>query len=215
MHIEPGLLLLPYNNAWSQKSVTSKATLSACLLLAATSPLPAACPIAAGLLAAVLATRAAGIRLHTWAELLAAPLLFAAAAGLPLALRGPEGISAALLGLARVFGAASATLLLATTTPLLDIVALFQRRSGLRTLTELFLLSYRAAVAIASAGLSMTIAIRLRGLGGRWRTAPHTYAAFASALAIRSLESARRSEAGLAIRGFHGHLPLFPPEASR
>jgi cobalt/nickel transport system permease protein len=214
MHLEPGLLLLPHNNRWSGKSITHKLLLSSLLLAVAVAPFPPVIAIAVGVLAGALACLSARITLHTWLELLAAPLLFAAAGGAVVAFSGPEGRHAAFAALARVFGAASATLLLATTTPILDIVALLQRRSGFRTLAELFLLSFRAAAAIAEAGLAMVNAIRLRHLGNSWRTAPRVYSAFAASLALRSLENAHRAEAGLAVRGFQGRLPLVGPKGA-
>ena len=208
MHLEPGLLLLPYNNRWARKKVVHKALLSGVLLGIAVAPLPPAAGIGAGVLAGALACGAARISLHTWLELLFAPILFAATGAAVAAMGGGEGAVAAL---ARVFGAASATLLLATTTPVLDLVALLQGRRGFRTLAELFLLSYRAVVAVGEAGLAMVTATRLRSLGQRWRTAPRVYGLFAGALAVRALENARRAEAGLAVRGFQGRVPLVGP----
>jgi cobalt/nickel transport system permease protein len=215
MHLEPGLLLLPHNNRWAHKKVTHKIALAGMLLLIAIGPGSPTVAIVTGVLAGTCACLGARVPLSNWVELLMAPVLFAMVGGALVAYPGNGGGDAALSLVARVFGAASATLLLGVTTPLLDVVALFQRRQGFRTLAELFLLSFRAAVAIGEAGLAMGNAIRLRGLGGSWRTAPGIYSAFAGALAIRSLENANRAEAGLAVRGFDGRLPLVGPGASR
>ena len=208
MHLEPGLLLLPYNNRWARKKVIVKALLSGVLLGIAVSPLPPVAGVGAGIVAGTFAIAGARIALHTWLELLLAPMLFGAAGAAAIALGGGDGAGAVL---ARVFGSASATLLLATTTPVLDLVALVQHRRGCRTLAELFLLSFRATVAIGAAGLAMVTALRLRGLGQRWGTAPAIYGAFAGALAVRALENARRAEAGLAVRGFQKRMPLVGP----
>jgi len=211
MHLEPGLLLLPYRNRWSQKPARQKAALAGALLIAALAPAHPAVPIASGTLAGLLACKGARVSLHTWLELLAAPLLFAAFGGAVIATSGSDGMSVALTALARVFGAASATLLLTVTTPILDVMSLVPRRRGFRTLSELFLLSFRAAVAIGQSGLAMINALRIRGLGQSWRTAPGIYASFSGALAIRALQQAQRAEAGLAVRGFDGALPLVGP----
>lgn len=211
MHLEPGLLLLPYNNRWTGKKATHKVALSTVLLGIALAPFPPAVAVTTGLLAGALACLGAKIRLHTWLELLAAPLLFAAAGGMVTAFSSAEGLWAALTTIARVFGASSATLLLGTTTPLLDLVALLQRRCGFRTIAELFVLSYRAAVAVATAGMAMVTAARLRGLGQSWHSAPLVYGSIAGALAVRSLQNAQQAEAGLAVRGFQMGLPLIGP----
>jgi cobalt/nickel transport system permease protein len=215
MHLEPGLLLLPHNNGWAAKKSTHKIALAGVILLIAIGPVPPAVAIAAGVLAGACACLGARVPLHTWVELLMAPLLFTVAGAAILAYSAEDGGLSALAVVARVFGATSATLLLGVTTPLLDVVALLQRRRGFRTLAELFLLSFRAAVALGEAGLAMGNAIRLRRLGSRWRTAPRVYSHFAGALAVRSLEKARRAEAGLAIRGFAGRLPLVGPGEPR
>ena len=214
MHLEPGVLLLPYNNRWAGWPAGRKACMAGALLVVATAPLPLPFPAGAGLLAGALACAGAGIRFQTWVELLAAPLAFAAAGSVVVAAGAVDRWAAAAGPIVRVYGAASATLLLATTTPLLDLVALFPDRWGAGTLRELFLLSYRAAVAVGEAGLAMVTAVRLRGLGRSWRTAPGVYSAFAGALAVRSLENARRAEAGLAVRGFTQRLPLVAPGES-
>ena len=215
MHIEPGLLLLPYSNRWSMVAARRKAALCGFLLVMAIAPFPAPVPLSIGLAAALFACLGAGIRLHTWAELLAAPLLFAATGGLVVAFSTPDGTVAAARTLARVFGAASATLLLATTTPILDLLALLPASRGSRTLHALFMLSYRAVAALCGAGLEMINAIRVRNLGQSWRNAPGFYGSFAGALAIRSLEKARRSEVGLELRGFSREMPYLPPLRGR
>jgi len=215
MHIEPGLLLLPYSNRWSAVPAGRKAALCGFLLVTAIAPFPVAVPLTIGLVAGLLACLGAGIRLHTWAELLVAPLLFTAAGGVVIALSSPHGTVVAAHTLARVFGAASATLLLATTTPVLDLLALLPASRGFRTLHALFTLSYRAVAALCGAGLEMINAIRVRNLGQSWRNAPGFYGSFAGALAIRSLEKARRSEIGIELRGFTSRMPYLPPLRGR
>ncbi|MBM3757341.1 MAG: hypothetical protein FJW38_25565 [Acidobacteria bacterium] len=211
MHLEPGLLMLPYRNRWSRKPVGHKVAIAGALLIAALVPASPFVAIASGVLAGLLACWSARVSLHTWLELLTAPILFAAVGGVIIATSGSDGPATALATLARVFGAASATLLLTVTTPILDVVALVQRRRGFRTLSELFLLSFRAIVAIGQSGFAMINALRIRGLGQSWHTAPGIYASFAGALAIRSLQQAHRAEAGLAVRGFDNGLPLARP----
>lgn len=212
MHLEPGLLLLPYRNRWSRKPVGRKAAMSGALLAASLLPVTPVVPAVCGVVAGVLACKGARVSLHVWLELLAAPLLFTAIGSAIAAGGNPENYPAALAALARGFGGASATMLLAATTPPMDLIAFCQRRRGCRTLAELLLLSFRAAVALGQSGLAMVTALRIRGLGQSWQTAPRVYSLFAGALAVRSLQQAQRAEAGMAVRGFDGSPPLIGPE---
>jgi cobalt/nickel transport system permease protein len=208
VHLDAGLLSLPYSNRWRAKPLVLKVGLTATLLVLATGPWPWPAPILAGLLAGAIAVGGARVGLQTWLQLLSAPLAFAVLSA---------GISAwggqnAWGSVARVFGAASATLLLGTTTPVLDLIAAMQPVRGLQTLAELMFLSYRAITLAGVSGLAMVSAVRVRNLGLGWRQAPSFYGAFAGAVAIRTLEKGRRSEHGLAVRGLEGRMLLLQGE---
>ena len=204
MHLEPGLLLLPYTNRWRKKPLGHKVTYAGALLVMASGPWPWPVSVLAGLAAGALAVATAGIRLHTWAELLAPPLTFAVVSAVIVEWGGGGGWTS----VARVFGAASATLLFGVTTPILDLVSALQTVRGLKTLADLVFLTYRAITVVGGAGMAMVTAAKVRDLGRRWQRAPRFYGEFSGALAIRALEKARRSEAGMAARGLHGRLPL-------
>jgi cobalt/nickel transport system permease protein len=205
------LLMLPYGSRWRGRSLALKLGVSGLLLLLAvvTAPWPVA--VGAGLLASGLAVGAAGVRWGLWVQLLSGPMLFAGVSAAVAEWGGAAGGE----GLARTFGASAATLLLGVTTPVQDVVARLQRGRGGRSLGELLLLGYRALAGVGMAGLAMTTAMRARRLGRRWRTAPRLYGDFGGALAIRSLERARRAERGLAVRGLSGSLRLLGGEWHR
>jgi cobalt/nickel transport system permease protein len=208
MRLGPELLLLPYSSRWRGKPLPFKLTVSGVLLVLSIVPAPWPVAIGAGGVASALAIRSAGVRPLFWVQLLSAPLLFAVLSAGIAAWGGAESGES----IARTLGASAATLLLGTTTPIQDLVAWLQRRRGFQVVAELMLLAYRALTAVVAAGLAMTAALRARRLGQRWQTAPRLYGAFSGALAIRSLERARRAESGMAARRLSGSLRLLPSE---
>lgn len=208
MEVGNELLLLPYESRWRGFALVGKLAVSGLLLAVAMAPGPWPVAAGVGVWASVLAVGSAGVRGRFWGLLLSGPMLFAGMSAAIAAWGGAAGGES----LARTFGASAATLLLGVTTPVQDLVAWLQRRRGAETMADLLLMAYRALAAVGQAGVAMVGAVRARRLGQRWRTAPRLYADFSGALAIRSLERARRAESGLAVRRLGGRIRLLSAE---
>lgn len=190
------------------------------LLLALTLP-PWPGSLAVVVAVTVAALGVARLPSRDFAAVLAVPVGFIAAGALvlPVSLApaadgswsvslSAEGMRAAGLTSLRALAGAECLVFLALTTRAADLVSLLHRVGVPAGLVDVVLLTYRfiGLLADCAARGAVAQAARLgwRGMAGRVRSA----GLLAAALLPRALERARRSEIGLAARGFSGGLPV-------
>lgn len=211
---------------WRQIRVGEKVTLSLGLVLTAllAPPWPAA-PLVA--LVAIIATVGlACIPARVLAIGFAAPLGFIAIGSLSVALRvggdqtaawfalGPLSMDAAsthqAAGLfARSAAGTLAMLLLATTTPMVDLLGWLRRLGVPGPLVEVASLTYRLLFVLLQVATSIRAAQQARlADAADWRRRGHAAASAMGALLVRSWDRAARLTDGLAARGIDGDLVL-------
>lgn len=209
---------LAYGNRWRARHPADKLVPGAGLLMLslALPPWPgAAVVLAAAVAAALLGAR---IPLTEYARLLAVPtgFLLAGAAvlavsidasgkGVPLRF-DPGGLATAAEASLRALAATSALLLIALTTPLPDLLALFRRAGGPAPLIDLMLLTWRfITLALETADNARTAQAARLGYVG-WRRTIRSAGLLAAHLLPRTLDRAARLQTGLAARGWQGDL---------
>jgi cobalt/nickel transport system permease protein len=209
MHLIETLLFFPYRNGLRRMAPQRKAALSAAFLAAAMAypRMEVLGAVTAGATAVVCL--GAGLPVRRWAGLLGTPLAFSGFAVAPMVAAGRW--EEAMEVCARVVGATSAVAMFGVTTPVPDLVAVAQRVTGMGTLAEIGLVTYRAIAQVGLSAMRLRRGLALRGLGTRWSRAAAVNGLFAAALGERSLEQAVRSERGLAVRGLEGRLRVLPP----
>lgn len=216
-----------WSNAWRGRSAEEKTLLSVGLLiLAATAGHPAVA-VAVLIIACAAALGLARIPARTYLRALAAPLLFVAigvvsvaitvggAAGPHLWSLGPVAVTAQTLAragevAARSLGAVAALVLLATTTPVVDLLALLRRCRVPETVVDITGLVYRMLFTLLDAVATVRSAqtARLGYAGGA--AARRSLALLGSAVLARAWHQARRLESGLAGRGYTTSLRTLP-----
>ncbi len=213
-------------NRWRHRALTEKALIGLGFLALALALPP--WPGAALVGAAVLGFTFLGARvpLRLWAAAVAAPLGFLAigvatlmvqidGAGIALAPDGAE--RAAGLGL-RAMAATLCLMFLAFTTPAAELIGGLRALRVPAEIVELALLTYRFVFLLADSAVAMTTAQRARlGHSSRARWLRSTGMVIANLLP-RAMDRARRTEIGLAARGWQGQMPVLhtrPPVCAR
>ncbi len=213
---------------WRRVRVGEKLLLGGGLLLTAllAPPWPAAPLVAAAVVVAVVGC--ARVPARVLAVACAAPALFIALGVVSVAIRvgdpapdawvrlGPlsvDAASAALAGsvLGRSCAGTLAVLLVATTTPMVDLLAWIRRRGVPGPLVEVASLVYRLLFVLLDTAVAITDAQRARlgDAAGLRRRVGHVGTAL-GALLVRSWDRAARLTAGLEARGLDGDLPTLP-----
>lgn len=211
---------------WRHRTVAEKATLALGLLavgVTATGPLVSLLVLAA---ATAVALGPAGVRPATYLRALAAPAVFVAIGLVGIVVTfdaaarwswGPLGVSPESLRLAVEVGArsiacAAAVMLLATTTPVSDLLQASRAARVPAVVVEVAGLVYRMVFALLDAQAEMREAQAARlGYADR-RTALRSLGNLAAATLARAWTTASRLEDGLAGRGYTGVLPHLPRE---
>lgn len=219
-----------WGNAWRTRSTGEKALLSLGLLaVAATAPHAS---VALTVLAVALAAALAGARVppRTYLRAVAAPLVFVMVGALSVAVTvgagpstagwqgwGPVGVTPATLAQAaqvttRSLGAMAALMLLATTTPVADLLAGLRRWRVPKAVVDIAGIVYRMLFTLldTAAAVRSAQASRLGYAGGR--AARRSLGLLGSAVLGQAWQRARRLEAGLAGRGYTTSLRTLPRE---
>lgn len=216
-----------WESPWRRRSVRDKACLSVGLVLTAllAPPFPGTVLVA---IAVILLTRAAGVPLRLLCRMMRGPLVFLGIGAVTVALSlggqdvmpwtwGPFGASPQTLARAGgVFGhgiaGTLALLLLATTTPMVDLVAAGRRARIPDPLLDIASLTYRLLFVLAESMAAIREAQVSRLGYDSWRASWRSSGMLAAAVLTRAWDRARRLNDGLAGRGYEvAMLTLAPP----
>lgn len=205
---------------WRERSVGDKALLCLGLLAVAVVAPGWVVPLVVLVACCGLALGPAGVRASLWFGVLAAPAAFllTAAASVAVVLGGDAGFvsvtgdSLARAGTVLVRGAAgtAAVLLLACTTPMVDVIAGLQKLRVPEPLLDIAALTYRLLFVLADVAVTVRRAQADRLGHDGFRRSLRSTALLASALFVRSWDRATRLTDGLAGRGFEGSLRTLP-----
>lgn len=226
---------IAYSNRLRFIPPAEKAGLSLCCILAVQFSRTTLVPWLVILLTCLIALGFARIKAAEWCRLSLLPVGFLLAAGLGLALEvgsveGPGFISIS-QGLAlgfteagfreagrvslSAFASMSSMLLLAATTPMTDVVALFRRLKVPCLLTEMASLTYRSLFILLDTAARMRQAQASRlGYSGFWNSF-RSLSLLASVLFYRVIERSDLSWRVLLARGYEDGLRVLEPEYSR
>lgn len=223
----PALDTAAWTGRWRCRSTTEKVLLTGGLLtLSVTAPTPAFALVVAAV-AVVAALLCARVPSSTYARALAAPAGFVLLGAVTISLTldpadqvllqlGPlylteTSLDRAMLVTGRALAGAAAVILLASTTPMIDLL------TGLRSwrvpdaLLDVAALTYRMLFSLleASSTIRASQAARLGFVSGP--AARRSVGLLAAAVLVRSWRRARALEDGLAGRGYDGALLTLPP----
>lgn len=215
-----------WSSPWRTRSTLEKSVLCLGLLLVAattTSVLVAGLVGACAIGLALLARVPAGV----WLRAMAGPALFVALGTLTIAVTlgpgdllswGPVGVDEggaqrAALVAARALAATSATVLLAATTPMLDLLAGLRRARVPEVAVDVAAVTYRMVFALLDSASAVRSAQSGRLGYASGRAARRSVGLLAACVLVGAWERARRLEEGLAGRGGAGSVPLVPARA--
>ena len=214
---------------WRRKSVGAKLALSLGLVLTALiAPAPLGCELVAAV-AIVLIVASARIKPVVLWQAMAAPLVFLLLGAVSVALSigggsddawwrlGPVAVTPTSVGralslLAHGIAGTLAVMVLALTTPMVDVLTWLRRMRIPDPLLEVASLTYRLLFVLLDTALGVVEAQRNRlGDAAGLRRRVHNAGTAVGAVALRSWERANRLTEGLAIRGFEDSLVTLAP----
>lgn len=218
-----------WSNRWRHRSSAEKALLAMGLLAVASTTGRPAVGVAVAVVSLLAATRLAGVPMRTFVLAWSAPLAFVVPALMAVVISvgpapdavarlGPLSVTdgaleqAAMLG-SRAFGGSGALLLLATTTPFIDVVDGARRLRVPEPILDVAALTYRFVLVLASSAHRTLDAQRARLGYGTGRAARNSVGLLSARVGLRSMDRARRLEEGLAGRGYAGSLRTLAPVA--
>ncbi len=211
-----------WGSAWRGRAVRDKAVLALGLLgLAVLLPVWPGAPLV-GLTAVALLLGPAGVPLRLLARCMAGPLVFICIGALSVIVSvswdgGPvvrvteQGIAAAQSLLGHSIAGTLSLLVLATTTPMVDLIAALRRARVPDACIDVASLIYRLLFVLLDSARTITEAQQARLGYVTRRAALRSSAALTGAVLIRSWERARRLEEGLAGRGYTTSLRTLDP----
>ncbi len=210
---------------WRSVAVGDKVALSLALVL--TALLTPAWPgsVLVAVVAVALMLGPARIRPGLLAAVALPPLAFLVAGAAPLAVEvqlgewprvTPDGVARAAGVVAHGVAGSLSVLLLATTTPMVDMVGWLRRLRVPGPLLEIAELMYRLLFVLADTAVALHAAQagRLGGQAPLRRRFRHAASAVGT-VALHSWHRATRLQAGLALRGFEEDLPTLSPAGRR
>ncbi len=206
-----------WSSPWRRYAVADKAvpalgTLAAVLLLPAW---PATPVVVAGLTAVALI--AARVRPGAWLAAVAAPLVFVLVGAASVAVQvgarpwvSAESVHQALTVLGRGSAGACALILLAATTPMVDLLDAMRRLRIPAPLLDIAALMYRLVFVVWDSAATIREAQAGRLGYSTARASRHSFGALGAGLLVRSWRRARRLEDGMAGRGYDGDIRTLP-----
>lgn len=215
-----------WSSPWRTRSVLEKSVLCLGLLLVATTTTSL---LVAGLVgtSAVGLAALARVPAGVWLRSMLGPAVFVAVGALTIAVTlgpgdlvswGPLGVNEggaqrAALVAGRALAATSATVLLAATTPMVDLLAALRRARVPEVAVDVAAVTYRMVFALLDSA-SATRSAQAGRLGyATGRAARRSVGLLAASVLVGAWERARRLEEGLTGRGGAGAVPLVPARA--
>lgn len=208
-----------WSSPWRERAVGDKALLALGLLTVAVAVPGWLVPALVLLAASALALGPARVGVRLWFGALAAPAIFllTGAASVAVVLGGepwasvtPESLTRAGTLLARGAAGTAALLLLACTTPMVDLIAGLQRLRVPEPLLDIAALTYRLLFVVADVAGTVRRAQADRLGHDGFRRSLRSLGLLVAAVLVRSWDKARRLTDGLAGRGFEGSLQTLP-----
>lgn len=200
-----------------------KAVLCLGLLLVAATTTRVEVAAATGVCVLVL-TALARVPVQVWLRSMLGPVVFIALGAVTIAVTlgrgdlvtwGPVGVdegsaSRALLVAARALAATSAMILLAATTPMVDLLAGLRRARVPEVAVDIAAVTYRMIFALLDSASAIRAAQAGRLGYATGRAARRSVGLLAAAVLVSAWDRARRLEEGLAGRGGVGAVPVVP-----
>lgn len=215
-----------WSSPWRTRSTLEKAVVCMGLLLVAATTTSL---VVAGLVggSAVALAVVARVPVRTWLGAMLGPLVFIVIGAVTIAVTlgpgdlitwGPLGVddgsaSRAALVASRALAATSAMILLAATTPMVDLLAGLRRARVPEVAIDIAAVTYRLIFSLLDAAGSISAAQAGRLGYANGRAARRSVGLLAASVLVRAWEQARRLEEGLAGRGGVGAVPLVPARA--
>lgn len=215
-----------WTSPWRSRSTAEKSLVCVGLLLVAATTTSL---VVAGLVgsSAVGLAVAARVPVRTWLGAMLGPFVFIVIGAVTIAITfgpgdlvswGPLGVdegsaSRAALVAARALAATSATVLLAATTPMVDLLAGLRRARVPEVAIDIAAVTYRLIFSLLDAAGAISAAQGGRLGYANGRAARRSVGLLAASVLVRAWERARRLEEGLVGRGGVGAVPLVPARA--
>jgi cobalamin biosynthesis protein CbiM/cobalt ECF transporter T component CbiQ len=222
-HLHPHLSDIAFTNAWRHRNPWEKVLFGGGLLIITFFVAPFPWCIAIALLVSLAATAGARIPVSSWLGVLSVPVSFAILTALGILLQvnhSSTGFSVGLdwrgLPLAaglllRSVAAISCLAFIGWTTPLMEMIPVFQRLGIPAVLIDLALMIYRFLFVTATTLGEMRRAQSWRLGRADYRSRMRALSMLASGLFLRCVQRARRLEDGIESRGYQGRLWVLAP----
>lgn len=223
LHLHPHLSDIAFTNAWRHRNPWEKVLFGGGLLLVTFFVAPFPWCIAIALLVTLAATAGAKIPVFSWLGVLSVPVSFAVLTALGILIQinhSSSGFSVGLdLGglplavglLLRSVAAISCLAFIGWTTPLMELIPVFQRLGIPAVLIDLALMIYRFLFVTATTLGEMRRAQSWRLGRADYRSRMRALSMLASGLFLRCVQRARRLEDGIESRGYQGRLWVLAP----
>ncbi len=223
VHLHPHLSDIAFTNAWRHRNPWEKVLFGGGLLLVTFFVAPFPWCVAIALLVTLAATAGAKIPVSSWLGVLCVPVSFAiltalgilvqidhSAGGFSLAMNW-GGLPLAVGLLLRSVAAMSCLAFIGWTTPLMEMIPVFQRLGIPAVLIDLALMIYRFLFVTATTLVEMRRAQAWRLGRADYRSRMRALSMLASGLFLRCVQRARRLEDGIESRGYQGRLWVLAP----
>jgi cobalt/nickel transport system permease protein len=224
IHLHPHLSDIAFTNAWRHRNPWEKVLFGGGLLLVAFFVAPFPWCIAIALIVTIAALAGARIPASSWLGVLSVPVSFAILTTLGILVQinntghglalGFDWNSLPFAGglLLRSVAAISCLAFIGWTTPLMELMPLFQRLGVPAVLIDLALMIYRFLFVTATTLGEMRRAQSWRLGRADYRSRMRALSMLAGGLFLRCVQRARRLEEGIEARGYDGRLWVLAPE---
>ncbi len=222
VHLHPHLTDIAFVNAWRHRNPWEKVLFGGGLLIVALLVPPFPWCVAIAVLVTIAATAGARIPVASWMGVLSVPVSFAllTALGILVQINTTGGFSVGIdwgglpfaAGLLlRSVAAISCLAFVGWTTPLMELIPVFERLWVPLVLIDLALMIYRFLFVTATTLGEMKRAQSWRLGKADYRSRMRALSMLAGGLFVRCIHRARRLEDGIESRGYQGHLWVLAP----
>ena len=223
LHLHPHLSDIAFMNHWRHRNPWEKVAFGAGFLLVVLLVPPMPGSILVALIVSGAAILGARIPASTWLTVLSVPVSFAILTALGILVQfntggGPwvtidwNGVPMATGLLLRSIAAISCLAFIGWTTPLMELIPVFEHVGVPVVLIDLALMIYHFLFVTAMTVKEMRLAQSWRLGRADFRSRLRALSMLASGLFVRCIERVRRLEHGIEARGYEGHLWVLRPE---